>query len=132
MPELIDRVAKAAGIAPDVSRQAIGTIVNFLRREGPPGEVDKLLAASPSLAAIAASTQAGGGEEGLPSALKGLGGFGGGGGLMALAGDLGGLGLDMGQMQAVGKELFAFGRDKAGEDVMGEIAGAIPGLGAMI
>ena len=131
MSDLIDRVAKAANVTPEVSRQAIGTILNFLRREGPPAEVEKLVAASPALTAIAASTPSGG-DEGLPSGLAGLIHVGGGGGgLMALAGELGGLGLGMDQMQAAGKELFAYGREKAGEDVMGEIAGSIPGLGAI-
>jgi hypothetical protein len=34
----------------------------------------------------------------------------------------------MGQMQPLGRELFAYGREKAGEDVMGPIVGSIPGL----
>ena len=60
--------------------------------------------------------------------MGGLMGMMGGGGLMGLAGKLTGLGLGMGEMQAVGKELFAAGREQAGEDVMGQIAGSIPGL----
>ena len=43
-------------------------------------------------------------------------------------GQLMGAGVSMGQMQPLGRELFAFGREKAGEDVMGAIVGAIPGL----
>ena len=38
----------------------------------------------------------------------------------------------MGEMQSVGKELFAFAREKAGEDAVGQIAGAIPGLSQFI
>ena len=64
--------------------------------------------------------------------MGGLMGMMGGGGLMGLAGKLTGLGLGMGEMQAVGKELFAAGREQAGEDVMGQIAGSIPGLGQFI
>jgi hypothetical protein len=51
-----------------------------------------------------------------------------GGGVMALGGQLMGAGVSMGQMQPLGRELFAFGREKAGEDVMGAIVGSIPGL----
>jgi hypothetical protein len=56
----------------------------------------------------------------------------GGGGIMALGGQLMGLGLDMGQIQTVGKEVFAYAREIAGDDVVGEIAGAIPGLSQFI
>jgi hypothetical protein len=38
----------------------------------------------------------------------------------------------MGQLGDVGKELFAYGREKAGEDTMGAIVGAIPGLGQFV
>ncbi len=51
-----------------------------------------------------------------------------GGGLMALAGRLAGLGLDMTQMQAIGRELFDYVREKAGEERVRQVAAAIPGL----
>ena len=56
----------------------------------------------------------------------------GGGGLMALAGKLTGAGLSMDQMQTLGRELFAHGREQAGEDAMGEIVGAVPGLSQFV
>jgi hypothetical protein len=34
----------------------------------------------------------------------------------------------MNQMQPFSRELFAYGREHAGEDTMGAIVGAIPGL----
>ena len=55
-----------------------------------------------------------------------------GGGVMALGGQLMGVGVSMGQMQPLGKELFAYGREKAGEDVMGPIVGSIPGLSQFV
>jgi hypothetical protein len=42
------------------------------------------------------------------------------------------LGFDMNQIQAVGKEVFDYAREHAGDDVIGEIAGAIPGLAQYI
>jgi hypothetical protein len=51
-----------------------------------------------------------------------------GGGLMGLAGQLSGLGLGMGEMQAVGKEIFAHAREHAGDETVGQVAAAIPGL----
>ena len=132
MDELIARVAQAAGIDPEVARKAIGEILAFLQKEGPQAEVAQLLEKLPGgvdMAAAAASTDSTGGG-GLMGGLMGM--MGGGGGLMGLAGKLTGLGLGMGEMQAVGKELFAAGREQAGEDVVGQIAGAIPGLGQFI
>jgi hypothetical protein len=38
-------------------------------------------------------------------------------------------GLSMDQVQAVTRETIAYVREKAGEDAIGEIVGAIPGLG---
>jgi hypothetical protein len=55
-----------------------------------------------------------------------------GGGLMGLAGQLSGLGLGMGEMQSVGHEIFTIAREQAGEDAVGEIAAAIPGLSQFI
>jgi hypothetical protein len=51
-----------------------------------------------------------------------------GGGLMGLVGSLTGLGLGMGEMQTIGKEVFAFAREKAGDERVGQVAAAIPGL----
>jgi hypothetical protein len=58
--------------------------------------------------------------------------MGGGGGVMALGQQLMGAGIGMGQIQTLSKEVFAYGREKAGEDVMGGIVGAIPGLGQFV
>jgi hypothetical protein len=41
-------------------------------------------------------------------------------------------GLSMGQVQGVTREVIAYAREQAGEDAIGEIVGAIPGLGQFI
>jgi hypothetical protein len=38
----------------------------------------------------------------------------------------------MSQIQTIGKEIFGYAREVAGDDVVGEIAGAIPGLSQFI
>jgi hypothetical protein len=135
MDNLIARVATAAGTTPDIARQAVSLIVDFIKREAPDEAVDKLLAKAPALNAIIASGAATGGE-GMGGFVKGLMGVAagamGGGGIMALGGQLMGLGLDMGQIQTIGKEVFAYAREVAGDDVVGEIAGAIPGVSQFI
>ncbi len=131
MDELITRISQAAGLSPEVSEQSIGEVLLFLHTEGPKEAVAQLLDTMPGgadlISRLAADTdQSGGG------AMSGLFSMLGGGGLMGLAGKLTGLGLGMNEMQIVGRELFAAGREKAGEDLMGEIAGSIPGLSQFI
>ena len=58
--------------------------------------------------------------------------FGGMGGIMGVGARLMGAGLDMGQIQAVTRELMAYSRERGVGDTLGEIAGAIPGLGQFI
>ena len=135
MDNLIARVATAADVTPDTARQAVSLVLDFVKREAPQDAIDKLLAHAPELNAIVASGQGTSGE-GMGGMLKGLMGVAagamGGGGIMALGSQLMGLGLGMGQIQTVGKEVFAYARNAAGDDVMGEISAAIPGLSQFI
>ena len=135
MDNLIARVAAASNTTPETARQATALIVDFLKREAPEDAVNALFAKAPALNAIAASSHSAGGE-GMGGMLKGLMGTGsgamGGGGLMALGGDLMGLGLGMDQIQAAGKTVFEYARGAAGDETMGEISAAIPGLSQFI
>lgn len=123
MDELVDRISSSANLEPETARKAVGIILGFLQKEGPPEEVGKVMDAVPGAREAASSAVA---EQSGTGLLGGL--MGGGGGLMGLAGQLTGIGLGMGEMQTVGRELFAFARERAGEDTVGAIAGAIPGL----
>jgi hypothetical protein len=127
MDELIGRITERTGLDASTAQKAIGIILAFLQKEGPPAEVGQLLAAMPGAEqAVAQSGDGGPGATG--------GGFMGmlGGGVMALGTQLMGAGVSMGQMQPLGRELFAYGREKAGEDVMGPIVGSIPGLNQFV
>ena len=120
MEELLARVTQATGLDAATATKAIGIILNFLKKEGPSAEVNQLLASMPGAEAAMAQAPESGGLAGMMAGM--------GGGVMALGGQLMGAGISMGQMQPLGRELFAFGREKAGEDVMGAIVGSIPGL----
>ena len=122
METLIARVAATAGAKPDVARKAVALVLDFIAREAPDDAVAALLAKAPELKAIIASSAATGGE-GMGPTVRGL---------LALGSDLMALGFDMNQIQAVGKEVFDYARERAGDDVIGEIAGAIPGLAQYI
>jgi hypothetical protein len=135
MENLIARVATAADLSPDVARKAVALIGDFIQREAPEEAVQELFKKAPAFPAIiASSTQTGG--EGMGGGLKGLMGLSsgamGGGGLMALGSELLSLGLDMEQIQTIGKEVFGYARETAGDEVVGEISAAIPGLSQFI
>ena len=135
MDNLIARVAAAANTTPDVARKAVALVGDFIQREAPEEAVRDLFDKAPEFRAIIASSTATGGE-GMGADLKGLMGVAagtmGGGGLMALGAELMGLGLGMDQIQTVGKEVFGYARQVAGDQTVGEIAASIPGLSQFI
>jgi hypothetical protein len=117
MDELIGRLASKAGIDTAVAEKAIGIILGFLRGEGPSDKVQTLIDNIPGAEAAIAASSNGNGFGRLM-----------GGGLMALGSKLMGLGLGMGDIQNVARELFRFGHDKIGANKMGEIIAGTPGL----
>jgi hypothetical protein len=129
MEELITRVTQKTGLEASTAKKAIGIILGYLQKEGPANEVNQLIAALPGAddAIIEAGKESGGSSGGLMGMVGSMGG-----GVMALGGKLMGAGVSMGQMQPLGKELFAYGREKAGEDVMGPIVASIPGLSQFV
>jgi hypothetical protein len=117
MDELVGQLAAKAGIDDAVAMKTVGIILNFLRSEGPADKVQALIDKIPGAEAAIAASNNGGGLGRLM-----------GGGLMALGTKLMGLGLGMGEIQNIARELFRFGRDKIGADQMGEIISGTPGL----
>jgi len=117
MDELTGRLAAQAGIENAVAEKTIGIILGFLRSEGPSDKVQSLIDSIPGAEAAIAASSSGGGLGRLM-----------GGGLMAVGTRLMGLGLGIGEIQNIARELFRFGRDKIGADQMGEIVAATPGL----
>jgi hypothetical protein len=117
MDELVARLVANTGVERPVAEKAVGIILQFLLREGPQDKVQVLIAQMP------------GAESALQAASGG--GFGM-GGIMGAGTQLMGAGLSMGQVQSVTREIIAYAREKAGEDTVGEIVGAIPGLGQFV
>lgn len=127
MEELIARVTNRTGLDAATAKTAIGHILAFLQKEGPATEVSQMMASLPGSETAIAEANAGE-DGGLMGMLGGLMG----GGVMALGQKLISAGVPMNQMQPLGHELFAYGREKAGEDVMGPIVGSIPGLNQFV
>ena len=118
MDELVDRIVANVGVDRSVAEKSIGIIFDFLSKEGPPDKVhallDRLPGANEAIAAARAS--------------EGGGVFGTMGGIMGVGSRLMGAGLGMGEIQGVTRELIAYAREKAGNDAVDSIVGAIPGL----
>jgi hypothetical protein len=117
MDELIGQLASNAGLDSAVAEKTVGIILGFLRNEGPSDKVQALIDRIPGAEAAIAASNEGGGLSRLM-----------GGGMMAVGTRLMALGLGIGEIQNIARELFKFGRDKIGADQMGEIISGTPGL----
>ena len=132
MDEMIARVSQAAGVDAQVTRQAIGEIFLFLKTEAAPDALQELMDKLPGAQELAAGmgeaeAPVGGGLMGALSSMMG-----GGGGIMGLAGKLMALGLGMGEMQTIGRELFAYAREVAGEETVNKVAASVPALAQLV
>lgn len=123
MDELIARVSAAIGVDAEVAKTAVGHVLAFLRKELPEGPVAEFLDS------VAGAREAADAAEGGESSAGGglLGGLLS-GGLMGLATKLNALGLDMGQIQKLGHEIFGYAETVLGKEKVQQIANSIPGL----
>lgn len=122
MDELIARLVANVGVDRETAEKAVGIILDFLVKEGPPDKVQPLIDKLPGAQALIQAQQA----SDAGGAMFAM------GGLMDAGTKMMSAGLSMGQVQAVTKEVIAFSREKAGEDAVGEIVGSIPGLSQFI
>ncbi len=116
MDELIGKITQAAGIDETTARSALGVIMSYVRTEGPEQEVNQLLEALP-------------GVDGLMQESGGAGGF---GGPMAVMAQLGEIGVDMGQVAGIARELVGFGKEKIGDGAIDAIIAQVPGMDQLI
>jgi hypothetical protein len=122
MDELVDRIVARVGVDRTVPQKSVGIIFDFLSKEGPTEKVHALLDQLPGADAALAAARAG--DTG--------GMFGGMGGIMGVGSRLMAAGLGMGEIQGVTRELIAYAREKAGDEAVGEIVAAVPGLSQFI
>ncbi|HXX07719.1 MAG TPA: DUF2267 domain-containing protein [Pseudolabrys sp.] len=120
MEELVARLVAKVGVERGAAEKAVGIILDFLRKEGPPDKAQALIDRLPGAEALLAQQSEGGGG------MFSMGGIMGAGTKMMAAG------LSMSQVQAVTRETIAYAREKVGEDAIGEIVGAIPGLSQFV
>ena len=118
MDELIGRLVADVGLDRNAAETAVGIILDFLAKEGPTDKVQLVVAKLPGAEALMQKAASDGG--------------GGMGGVMGAGMRMMGAGLSMGQVQAVTRQFIAYAREKVGEDELGEIVGAIPGLSQFV
>jgi len=120
MDKLIGRLVADVGIDRTAAEKAVGIILDFLVKEGPPDKVQPLLAKLPGSDVLIAKANEGGEVAGMMGGAMG--------GVMGAGMKMMSAGLNMGQVQSVTRIVIAYAREKAGEDAVGEIVGAVPGL----
>ena len=119
MNELIARLVANVGLERTAAEKAVGIIFEFLRKEGPADKVQALLDRMPGAQTLLQAQEGAGGGFAL-------------GGIMGAGTKMMAAGLSMGQVQGVTREVIAYARENAGEDAIGEIVGAIPGLSQFV
>lgn len=124
MSALVAQIASATGLDTATAEKAIGMMLGFLEREGEDTAVHKMIAAVPGARELV-SEWGGEGSGGLLSGLIG-------GGIMGLGQQLMGLGLGMGEITALAKQTIAVARQHAGDAVVDQVVGSIPGLGQFV
>ena len=122
MDELIARLVANVGVDRAAAEKAVGIIFDFLRKEGPPDKVQALIDKLPGAQALIASAASRrrrrrhvrhGRHHGRRHQ------------------DDGGR-PEHGPGAGRHREIIAYAREKAGEDAIGEIVGAIPGLSQFV
>jgi hypothetical protein len=122
MDDLIGRLVANAGVDRTAAEKAVGIILQFLLKEGPAEKVRALLQRVPGADVTLPEPSS---RLRSPGTLGAI-------GLMHVGGQLTAAGLSMGQIEAVIRETLRFARETAGDDAVGDIVGAIPGLGQLV
>jgi hypothetical protein len=124
MDELIARLVADVGIDRATAEKAVGIIFEFLVKEGPADKVQPLLNKLPGAQAVMQRAATESDSAGLMAGAMG--------GVMGAGMRMMSAGLSMGQVQSVTRAVIAYTREKAGEDAVGEIVAAVPGLSQFV
>ena len=116
MEELIGRLVANIGIDRTTAEKAVGIILDFLNKEAPPDKAGPLAKLPGAEALMRQAAEDGAGVGGVMGA-----------GMRMMA-----AGLSMGQVQDITRQFIAYAREKIGEDAVGEIVAAIPGLAQFV
>lgn len=125
MDELVTKISAATGLAPQKAEQALGIMLNLVRTQGNQNKVAELFARLPGAEALVARH---GGDGASTGGLLGMLAGGMMGGPLAAVTKLSAAGLSMEQIKVVGTITMDYAKAKAGDDLVKQVAGSIPGL----
>jgi hypothetical protein len=129
MQDLIDRIVAATGLDAARAEKALGIMLSLVKTQGNQAKVGELFAKLPGAAELASRYGGdGAGKGGL------LGMLGGGlmGGPLAAISKLSAAGLSMEQIKQLGTVTLDYAKEKAGAELVKDVAGSIPGLGGYV
>ncbi len=131
MQELIDRIVTATGLPAEKASRALGIVLNLIQTQGNQNKVGELMDKLPGARDLVqrhGGDGAGRGGGGLLGMLAG----GMMGGPLAAISKLSAAGLSMDQIKSLGTVTLAYAKEKAGPELVKEVAGAIPGLSGYV
>ena len=124
MDAVISRIVDEVGIDQGLAAKAVGIMIGLVRSDGDKQLVQELMQALPGAEQLA-DAESGGGL---------LGSFGGalGGGSMIALGKLTGAGLNTDQIRNIAELVFDHAKEHAGETLVNNVVGSIPGLSSYV
>jgi hypothetical protein len=131
MQDLIGRIITATGLPEDKATKALGIVLNLIQTQGNQNKVQELFDKLPGAAELAreqGGDGAGHGGGGLLGMLAG----GMMGGPLAAVSKLSSAGLSMDQIKALGTTTLDYAKEKAGSQLVKDVAGSIPGLSGYV
>lgn len=120
MDELLQRIAAETGADAPTAKRAIGHILTYIAREGEDPAIPRMIAETPG-AEDAMSATGDGRSGGLLGGMVG-------GGIMGLGSKLMGLGLGMGDIQTIGRELVHFAEQHSDPQTVDRALRSVPGF----
>ncbi len=129
MQDLIDRIVAATGLDAARAEKALGIMLSLVKTQGNQAKVGELFAKLPGAAELASRH---GGDGASKGGLLGMLGGGLMGGPLAAISKLPAAGLTMEQIKQLGTVTLDYAKEKAGADLVKEVAGSIPGLGGYV
>jgi len=129
MQELIDRIVAATELDAARAERGLGIMLSLVKTQGNQAKVGELFAKLPGAAELASRH---GGDGAGRGGLLGMLGGGMMGGPLAAISKLSAAGLSMEQIKALGTLTLDYAKEKAGAQLVKDVAGSIPGLGGYV
>ena len=129
MHDLIDKIVAATGLDAARAEKAVAIMLSLVKTQGNQAKVGELFAKLPGAAELASRH---GGDGAAKGGLLGMLGGGLMGGPLAAISKLSAAGLSMDQIKVLGTLTLDYAKEKAGVQLVKDVAGSIPGLSGYV